>query len=309
MSLVDDDFETVVLLGCSGSGKSYLASALRRMPETLYVDELIFPPCLAFVLGQDITPETRSAIQAGLVANMMAYANAGITRSRLHGVADFALRNISFSDFLLKLRKEYRIRRFVLESNFFSFVPDFFFDSLERVKVIHVVRDGRECAAKLNRNFSALSDEKLKGLRSPEALFGSYHAKTNRYTPSWLPEAEADAFQASSGFLRCIWFWRELVSHVKAFMDSATADQAANMLTINFEGLAKDPHGTLDKVTNFLSDRRVETLRLFPASIRIDPGIDSFLANLDPQELMKAYELAKPQLSAFGYGPKINARN
>jgi hypothetical protein len=308
MSLVDDHFETVVLLGCCGSGKSYLALALRMMPETLFLDELVFPPCLAYVLGQNLAPETRNAIRAGLVANMLAFANAGTTRSRLHALADYALKNISPADLMLKLKRRYRVRRFVIESNFFSFVPEFFCDSLERVKIIHMVRDGRLCAAKLSCDFGALSDEKLKGLRSPEALLGSYHPVAKRYTPSWLPADEADAFQDSSSYLRCVWFWRELVSRVQHYIDAAPADQAADMMTVKFEALADSPRQTLADISAFLSGTSGKRHELSLRPVRTDRRLQRRLATLESADLAKAYEIAKSQLDFFGYGKKCTLR-
>ena len=69
-------------------------------------------------------------------------------------------------------------------------------DALPDAPIVHIVRDGRDCANSLVESYDVLSDEKLTHLKGSEMRLGRPYDE--RFVPWWVEEGRGRVHQQSA---------------------------------------------------------------------------------------------------------------
>ena len=239
--------QTIILLGASGSGKSLISSILSKLPKTIALDENYLPPYLAHLRGFLGGNEDCYKLSLGLkshVNNVLIYG----LNSRLALTLQCIQGKVGFIEWLGSLNKTTRtIDTVILESHYFSLVPQVLLDAYPDAKFILMVRDGRDVADWLEREFHALTNEDLR--RSDSSSFFFTREFNGKSVPWWVNESEEMLFLSLSPFLRCIYYWTVINERLLAFAASQLEER---VLILRYELLIEDTMKSRDLLVNFL---------------------------------------------------------
>ena len=287
--------KTIILLGATGSGKSLISSILTKLPKSVVLDENYLPPYLAHLkgfLGDDKDIYKFSTGLRSHINNVLSYGHNGRLSISLQCIQG----KISLTEWLSSLHKKTRtIDTVILESHFFSLVPNVLLDAYPDAKFILLVREGRDVADWLEREFKALSDEDLVRSDSSEFFFTRTF---NGYTvPWWVKHSDEKFFLKLSPFLRCVYFWNVLNERLWTFQMSMSE---SNFLVLKYEFMVQNAMKTRELLINFL-DINGDLLkpRLFNKFnlTHISQASRSRL----PTELLLAEEIAHTMLTSYDY--------
>lgn len=116
-------------------------------------------------------------------------------------------------------------------------------DALPDAPIVHIVRDGRDCANSLVESYDVLSDEKLTHLKGSEMRLGRSYDE--RYVPSWVEEGRDEEFISSSPYVRAIWMWKAMVGRCRAVYGTEGEKTNGQVMVLRYEDFMKDPlaHG------------------------------------------------------------------
>ena len=292
---LDRPRQTIIILGASGSGKSLISSILTKLPKSVALDENYLPPYLAHLKGFFGDHEDHWKLSAGLrshINNVLRYGQNG----RLALTIQCIQGKIGVVEWLGSLNKTTRtIETVILESHFFSLVPHVLFDAYPDAKFILMVRDGRDVADWLEREFHALSDEDLSRSDSSEFFFTrEFNGKT---VPWWVNKSEEMLFHSLSPFQRCFYYWTIVTERLLAFQASKLDER---VMTLKYECLVNDSMKARDLLINFLGiSGDALSPRLFNklSSTKIGQAKRSRTAT----DLGLTEKIGKKILSALGY--------
>jgi hypothetical protein len=194
--------------------------------------------------------------------------------------------------------------------------PQFVLDALPSVRIIHIYRDGRDCANSLVRTYDVLTDKRLCDLRGSEVRLGRPYDPTGsdpRYVPWWVDDARADTFMKASPYGRASWMWAVMVERCRNIFSSRHATRQAAVLEIRYEDLVSEPHTWGPVVLDFLGGTPSQAFEKVLNEARTT-SIGSYKRR-DPCEVAEAERIAGAQLDRYGYpaspvsGIKVSAHN
>ena len=199
-----------IVLGCPRSGTTYLMSVLNATSQFECLTGTLLPVAIPHVVNQGLKPEVYDALAVGFERAIDAYLHSGRYHSRAAALHNWTKTPSNLRGLLHVLRGRRPLPdRFVYKEPFLSFAPGFVLDALPDARIIHIVRDGRDCANSLVRTYDVLTDEKLQHLRGSEMRLG--RKVDDRYVPWWMDEGHDAAFLESSPYVRAIWMWKAMV--------------------------------------------------------------------------------------------------
>lgn len=264
-----DEVKLVLLMGCPRSGTTFLLRCLAALPRAQARSGILVPERLCHVIGaaagtddrvEDILWSFRDSLWKAFVS--------GITSRAFH--ARDAARHPARSPGALAVlagRREVDLGRFVLayKEPFMAFAADRLVTHFRGARVLHLVRDGRDCADSLDRAYgSALSDEVLRADGDLWRRVGSEIGVARRVgasmVPWWVAEGRETEFLSAARTERYLWLWSQAVERGRR------AGRAApdRYLEIRYEDLCRDPASSGRAIREFL---RV------PASRRFDRAL------------------------------------
>lgn len=285
-----------VVLGCPRSGTTFLAEVLQALSHAESVSGRIFPPHVAHIVNAGVSEEVYLALQSAFRWAMDDFA--GFTSdSRGWWFAEALRGNMGVGELARSLPRKRRLEAIILKEPFLAFAPRFVYDSLSTCRIVHIHRDGRDCADSLVRTYDVLTDDKLASLSSVEAPIG--RKWDHRYVPWWVAGGEEDRFLATSPYVRAVWMWKEVVSRCHDFFSSQEVSASGRVLTVRYESLMTDPvtHGAqiIDHL-QLRANRRV-LARLRRAHTR-SIGVHE---RRDAAEVDEAARVARRELQIYGY--------
>jgi hypothetical protein len=285
------------LLGCSNSGKSLLARALRCLEGTLFADEDIIPTFLAHLVKQPLEPWIREAICRGIANHLSLYTTAGGSYSRRKAISEFLTLKLPLTDLGRAFSATRSFDLFIVESNFFSLAPEFLAEAVPNSSWILLVRDGRDCADQLARQYQILSDEKLVKLTSSDIIIG--RKVDHRSVPWWVELGRENEFLAASLYGRAIWMWKAMVTMSHDWVTRQETAGTLNSMILKYEDFVSAPVEHGERVIAFLQKRsNVLALRQLKKINGLNIGVHKQRAR---KELDEAERIAGAELRRFGY--------
>jgi hypothetical protein len=286
-----------VVLGCPRSGTTFLMDVLDTLPDTEAIAGNLVPIYVPHALNLDLPQEIRDAMVTGFDIALDIYLQSGMHLSRSAAVRKWNVVGRNLRDLPAALRGERTVDRIVYKEPFLAFAPELAWEALPDVRIVHLFRDGRDCANSLVRSYDVLTDEKLNDLRSSEAPLGRPHRDV--YVPWWVEEGDEDLFVGSSPYVRAIWMWKAMVRRCRDFFDRPEVIESGRVLEVRYEDLSRDPLSVGHRIAEHLG---VTPTRAFDR--RLGGATDASIGkhrNRDPAEIAQAERIAGRELSMLGY--------
>ncbi len=286
-----------VILGCPRSGTTFLVRALQPLARTEALTGLVYPPALAHLAAVPPSHEVGALLDYSLAGALEDFVDFA-ARSRSWALGAACSGNAGWLELLTVMRGRRRpLDAMIFKEPFLAFAPEFAYRALPEARIVHIHRDGRDCADSLERKYAVLTDEKLASLSSNEAPMG--RKVDHRYVPWWVDQAAEADFLARSPFVRSVWMWREIAQRCEEFFARPDVVDSGRVLTVGYEQLMDDPIAVGHRVVAHIGlrpnrrvDRRLKTAHARSVGIHRRRRAD---------EVAEATELARPELARLGY--------
>lgn len=288
-----------VVLGCPRSGTTYLLSVLRAVPDFECVNGTLLPVAVPHVVNQDLDPDIYDALAVGFERAIDAYLHSGRYRSRAAAIKDWVRAPTGVSGLLDALAGEREVpSRVVYKEPFLGFAPEFVLDALPNSKIVHIVRDGRDCANSLRKSYDVLTDEKLTNLKGSEMRMGRKY--DHRYVPWWVERGRDQEFIDSSPYVRAMWMWKEMVRRChNSFFSASSLQQNDQVLVVHYEQFMRHPKRVGEVIldhfgaaANSTVHRRLEQAHTDSIGKHRDRALE---------DIRSAERLAEEELRLYGY--------
>lgn len=264
-----DEVNLVLLMGCPRSGTTFLLGCLSALPHAQVHAGILIPDRLCHVVGaaaegdgrtEDLLYSFRHVLWKTFVS--------GITSRAFHA-RDGVRHPVRSRSALAVLagRREPDLSRYVLayKEPFMAFAASRLAAHFRGARVLHLIRDGRDCADSLDRAYGgALSDEVLRADRSlwrqVSSEIGVARRSGGSMVPWWVADGREREFLAAPRVERYLWMWRESVERGRA----ARAVAGNRYMELRYEDLCGDPRSSGRAILAFLG---VEGSRRFDRAI------------------------------------------
>jgi hypothetical protein len=229
-----------IVLGSPRSGTTYLMSVLNTIPDLECISGTLLPVAIPHVVNQDLDDTVYDALAVGFERALDAYIHSGRYHSRAAALQKW-FRTPSGAADLLKafLGQRQMPRMLVYKEPALSFAPEFVLDALPDAKIVHIYRDGRDCANSLVETYDVLTDDKLASLKSSEMRLG--RAYDHRYVPWWVEAGRDEEFIQSPPYVRAIWMWKYMVRRCNDCFARPAIQDSGQVLLLRYEDLMREP--------------------------------------------------------------------
>jgi hypothetical protein len=285
-----------VILGCPRSGTSFLGHSLRALPHSEILFGYHLPVTVPHLLNRPVSREVREALAYGFRLLLENYLDS-LHNSVLATGKRWAQGRGSFGEIFEALQQRRTVQWLIYKEPFLAFAPEFAWESFPGVRLIHIVRDGRDCADSLVRSYGVLTDEQLRTLESPAAPLGSKHG--DRFVPWWVEAGREGEFLSATPFVRAAWMWKEMTRRCHRFFSNSDIKATGRVLEVKYEELVKAPVAEGRRIVEFLGaewNARLEKQFLKARSSSV--GIHK---RRDPKETAEATRVAAAELELYGY--------
>lgn len=287
-----------VVLGCPRSGTTYLMRLLQALPDVEALTGTLLPVAVPHVVNAPLAPDVYDALAVGFERSLDAYLHSGRYHTRAAALQKWAASSRSPRALLRALTEPRpQPRRFVYKEPFLSVAPEFVWDALPGAPIIHIHRDGRDCADSLVRSYGVLTDEALTHLRGSEMRLG--RRVDERYVPWWVEGGREDEFLAATPYVRAAWLWGFIARRCHAFAARPDVAASGRLLTVSYETLMREPEATADSILEHVGGTpggRFRTV-LGEAHTR---SIENFRRR-PPEEVAAAERVIGDALELYGY--------
>ena len=212
---------------------------LNALPDTACVNGIIFPAAVAQIVNQPLADPIREALSIEFEQALHQYLESGFFKARAAALQKWYAARTGWRGLRDALRGVQKADRLIYKEPFLSFAPEFVYEALPGVRIIHLYRDGRDCADSLVRTYDVLTDEKLTHLRSAEMRFG--RKVDHRYVPWWVEDGQEEAFLAAAPYGRAIWMWKAMVRRCHTFFTRPDVAASGQILLLRYEDLMRAP--------------------------------------------------------------------
>ena len=291
-----DSIRYNVILGCPRSGTTFLFDALQALPYSEASSGHLFPLSLAHIVNQPISPEIYQCLLRSFQFSINDFLEA-IGNSRVRSLHKWLTGSMTTPALWQRLQRTRQIERFVYKEPFLSFAPEFVYEALPAGRIVHIYRDGRDCADSLMRKYKVLSDQKLTSLHTAEMPLGRKY--DHRYVPWWVETGSEQAFLDQTPFVRSIWMWREMVRRCHEVFSQPEVVASNRVLLVKYEDLVTDPMKYGEVVVNHFGCTMNDQLRKkFQGARRSSIGV---YRRRDAAEIAAAEQIAGAELALYGY--------
>lgn len=287
-----------IILGCPRSGTTYLSSLLNTIPEFQSLDGTLLPTAIPHVVNQDLDPEVYDALAVGFERAIDAYLHSGRYHSRAAAIKKWFQAPTGLTGLLRAIRGRRDLpERMVYKEPFLSLSPKFVLDALPEAQIIHIVRDGRDCANSLVRNYDVLTDDKLTHLRATEMRLGRPYDE--RYVPWWVEEGRDEAFINGSPYVRAIWMWKTMIRRCHEYFSALEPPTSDQIMVLKYEDFMREPETYGRQVLDHFEGSPTRAFEKRVAEARTS-SIGKH-EQRDPAEIEAAERVAQNELGLHGY--------
>lgn len=286
-----------IVLGCPRSGTTFLITALRALDNSECVSGLLVPVSIPHLVNYALPSYAYNALTFGLGASLHNYLNSGIPYSRFGALHKCLKGYMSGAELFQTWQRNRIIERIVYKEPFLSFAPEFTYRALPDCRILHIYRDGRDCADSLVRTYNVLTDEKLMALNTAEMPLGRQY--DHRYVPWWVEEGREEEFLATTPYVRAIWMWKEMVGRCYKFFSQPEVAATNRVLLVRYEDLVSNSLEYGERIVeHFGAKMNARLQRQFKKAHPLSIGIHK---KRDNREIAEAEIIAKTELSIYSY--------
>ncbi|MGB3789732.1 MAG: sulfotransferase [Phormidesmis sp.] len=285
-----------VIFGCPRSGTTFLFEALNALPNSECSSGHLFPLALAHLSNRDLPSEAYECIVNSFEFSIQDYLEA-VYGNRVSSIHKWFSKSMSTKEMIQSLKGRRKIERFVYKEPFLAFSPELVYNALPECRIIHIYRDGRDCADSLARKYKVLTDEKLMTLKTAEMPIG--RKADHRYVPWWVEAGREEEFLSYTPYVRSIWMWKEMVHRCRAFLSRPDVINSGRILSMKYEDLVQSPlqYGE-QAVSHFRCNMNDQLRAKFESASQSSVNIHK---RRNTEELKLAEKIAHTELSAYGY--------
>lgn len=286
-----------IVLGAPRSGTTFLMDVLDTLPDAECVTGNLLPVGIAHLAAQPLAGDLPALLQRTMRGALSDYLVSPAFRSPWAALRKWWLIGCPPLGLPGALRGRRPERALLYKEPFLAFAPSLAYAVSSAAPVIHIFRDGRDVADSLVRSYDVLSDRKLAGLESNEAMIG--RKVGSLYVPWWVADGEEERFLAASPYVRAIWMWREMVTRCRELFADPQVSRSGRVLHVRYEDFVRDPLAEGERIVAHLRQRSTRRTRRRLAAA--SPGSIGVHRLRERHELLAAEELAGEQLAALGY--------
>ncbi|MEC4984441.1 MAG: sulfotransferase [Oscillatoria sp. PMC 1068.18] len=285
-----------VILGCPRSGTTFLSQALLALPNTECIWGSHLPVSVPHIINNSISEVNYQALAFGFRHSLDNYLDSAIN-SQAAAMQKFLKGCLGWQEMWQALQRKRKVDMLVYKEPFLAFAPEFAYTALPDCKIIHIYRDGRDCANSLVRSYQVLTDEKLQHLQTAEMPLGRKYDR--RYVPWWVEVGKEREFLDSTPYVRAVWMWKEMVRSCHEFFSRPEVVKSDRVLLLKYEDLVNDPVNIGKNVVEHLGGSMSDRLRQ-----RFQQAKTSSVGKYkkrDPLEIETATAIAREELKLYGY--------
>ena len=150
-----------IILGCPRSGTDVPAPGARATPRHRGAVRAHLPPQLPHLAEAMADDETVTGLlELSLLRSLEFFAEYA-ERAKSWVVGEWTRRNVSTAELLASVRGRRTVESVIYKEPFLAFAPQLAYRAVPDAKIVHIHRDGRDCADSLERKYHTLTDEKL----------------------------------------------------------------------------------------------------------------------------------------------------
>jgi hypothetical protein len=287
-----------IVLGSPRSGTTFLMSVLNTIPDMECISGTLLPVAIPHVVNRDLDDDIYDALAVGFERALDEYIHSGRYHSRAAALQKWFRAPSGIGNLLRAVRRHRPMpRMLVYKEPFLSLAPEFVLDALPDAKIIHIYRDGRDCANSLVRTYDVLTDDKLTNLRGTEMRLGRpYDA---RYVPWWVEEGKDDAFIQAAPYVRAIWMWKYMVRRCHEVFSAPEIQASGQVLLLRYEDFMREPLKYGRAVLDHLGAAPTSAFRR-----RVQRAHTRSIGKhrtCPEEEIRAAEQVAGPELELYGY--------
>ncbi len=285
-----------VILGCPRSGTTFLINSLKALSYCECISGHLFPLAISHLVNQSLSPDIYQTLSNSFEFSVQDYLES-IYKARVPSITKWLTNCIDTKELIEAFQGRREITSVVYKEPFLSFAPELTYNALPNCKIIHIYRDGRDCADSLIRKFDVLTDAKLMTLKTAEMPLGRKY--DHRYVPWWVEENLEAEFLACTPYLRAVWMWKEMVRRCHEFFSRPDVVASGRVMLLRYEDLVSDPLKWGDAVVEHFGSSSNKRLRKkFNQAKTNSIGIHQ---RRDSQEIEVATRIAQTELGIYGY--------
>ncbi len=272
-------------------------TALNALANSECVSGLLIPVSIPHLVNYSLPAYVYNALAFELEASLQNYMNSGMPYSRLAALRKWLKGSMGNQELFQTLQRKRFVERLIYKEPFLSFAPEFTYRALPNCRILHLYRDGRDCADSLVRTYNVLTDEKLMALNTSEMPIGRQY--NNRYVPWWVEEGREADFLASTPYVRAIWMWKEMVGRCYKFFSQTEVVATGRVLSVKYEEFVTDSAIYGEMIANhFGAKMNPQLWKQLHKAHTLSIGIHK---KRNPKEIEAAEKVAQTELNMYGY--------
>lgn len=292
-----------VVLGCPRSGTTYLSRLLKTIPEFESLVGTLLPVAIPHVVNQPLDSAVYDALAQGFERSLDAYLHSGRYHSRAAALQKWSQAPTGLSSLWQALQgRRDQPSLMIYKEPALGWAPQYVMDALPDARILHIYRDGRDCANSLVRSYDVLTDEKLADLKGSEMRLGRPYdpsGRDPRYVPWWIDDADADAFMAAAPYVRAMWMWASIVRRCHDVFGPPRETPQGRVLSLQYESLVQEPEVYGPRVLDFLGGTPTRAFEKLLTEAHTS-SIGSYQKR-PAAEIDAAERVAGAELTAYGY--------
>lgn len=287
-----------VVLGCPRSGTTFLMETLTALPDVECMTGTLLPVSIPQIVNAEtLSPALYDALAVAFERSLDDYMSSGRFHSRAAALQKWVNAPTGLSGLLDAVRGRRSQERLIYKEPFLAFAPDFVCDALPEAKIIHIYRDGRDCANSLVRTYNVLSDDNLTHLLGAEMRLG--RKVDDRYVPWWVEAGREDEFLAASPYGRAIWMWAYMARRCHAVFSSPEMVASGQVLQLRYEDFVQAPEAHGKRILDHLD---LKPSRGFLKRVsQAHAGSIGKHERRSDAEIAEAERIAGDELALYGY--------